>query len=84
MEYQKLLRPLKLFKLITGWFKYLLVQLLIGLIIGLRPLLGPATCRFHISCTQFAITKLKEETLLKALWHIIKRLACCHPLYPSK
>jgi putative component of membrane protein insertase Oxa1/YidC/SpoIIIJ protein YidD len=46
---------------------------------GLRPLLGPAACRFPLSCTHFAVEQLKKKSLVAALWAIIKRIAACQP-----
>ncbi len=56
-------------------------HLLVIFLIGLRPLLGPACCKFTVSCTDFAVLKLQEGPLLHALWEIIKRLSRCQPLY---
>ncbi len=60
----------------------ILSNLLIGLIIGLRPLLGPSPsgfCRYKIGCTEFAINQLENQTLFKAIYLIIKRLFSCNP-----
>jgi putative component of membrane protein insertase Oxa1/YidC/SpoIIIJ protein YidD len=56
-------------------------KLLIYLILTLRPLLGPACCKFTVSCTQYAILQLKEKPTLPALWAIIKRLLSCNPFF---
>ncbi|TET05816.1 membrane protein insertion efficiency factor YidD [Candidatus Dependentiae bacterium] len=56
-------------------------RLLIYLILVLRPLLGPACCKFTISCTQYAILQLKEKSFLPALWTILKRLLSCNPFF---
>jgi len=47
------------------------------LILGLRPLLGPASCRYEIGCTQYALNQLEKERLVKAMWLIIKRILSC-------
>lgn len=58
----------------------ILNQLLIYLILGLRPLLGPpARCKFTVTCTQYAVLQLKEKPLFPAIWAIIKRLLACNP-----
>ena len=54
---------------------------LIFLIRGLRPLLGPTQCKFFITCTPYAVDKLKTESLPRALTHIMLRLLCCSPFY---
>jgi putative component of membrane protein insertase Oxa1/YidC/SpoIIIJ protein YidD len=69
---------------IKTWVSRLLANLLITLIVGLRPLLGPACCKFSVSCTDFAVLKLKEGPLLHAIWEIAKRLARCQPFYRPK
>jgi putative component of membrane protein insertase Oxa1/YidC/SpoIIIJ protein YidD len=47
------------------------------LILGLRPLLGPASCRYEIGCTQYALNQLEEKRLVQAIWLIIKRVFSC-------
>jgi len=47
------------------------------LILGLRPLLGPAVCKYEVGCTQYAINQLEKESLVKAIWLIIKRVISC-------
>ena len=51
-------------------------------ITGLRPFLGPATCKYPIGCTQFALEQLETQSLPYALAAIIKRLISCAP-WPS-
>lgn len=59
----------------------LISNLLIFIIIGTRPLLGPpARCRYALTCTHFAIAELKYAPLHKALWSILKRVLSCNPL----
>jgi hypothetical protein len=53
---------------------------LVFIISGMRPLLGPASCRYTVTCTPFAIEQLKTQPLHRALWYIIKRVASCNPL----
>lgn len=50
-------------------------------ILIIRPLLGPATCRFPDGCTKYAVRTLEEKSLFIALRLIIKRLLLCSPLY---
>jgi len=54
-------------------------QIVIFVISGLRPILGPAECRFPIGCTEYAIEKLKNEPFLKAFKAIFKRVLRCNP-----
>lgn len=53
--------------------------IVIALLALIRPLLGPASCKFAISCGEFALTELKEKPFLKAFWSICKRLFSCNP-----
>lgn len=48
---------------------------------GLRPILGPAECKFPIGCTQFAIEQLENEPFFKAVWAITQRVLSCNPFY---
>lgn len=56
-------------------------KLVIFLIIGIRPLFGPAQCRYVVSCTQFATVALQDNRLLIAVWLIFKRVCACNPLW---
>ena len=47
--------------------------------IVLSPLLGP-TCRFHPSCSYYAIAAITEHGLIKGSWLSLKRILKCHPL----
>lgn len=66
----------------------LLINKILLLIINtVRPLLGPAaSCRFAISCTDFARIQLKEHTFFYAVWSISIRILSCNPInsYISK
>lgn len=59
----------------------MIARFIIFIITGLRPLLGPAECRFEVSCTNYAKDELKNKPLLKALFSIIKRLLSCNPFF---
>ncbi|WP_158972824.1 membrane protein insertion efficiency factor YidD [Paraglaciecola sp. L3A3] len=56
----------------------------IGLIkfyqILISPMLGP-TCRFHPSCSYYAIGAITEHGFIKGSWLSIKRISKCHPLH---
>jgi len=58
--------------------------ILIFMIQGLRPLLGPAHCKYPISCTKYAVIQLKTKPLFTALWLITKRLISCNPFFDPK
>jgi putative membrane protein insertion efficiency factor len=46
------------------------------------PLLGPA-CRFHPSCSQYALEALLRFGVLRGSALALKRLARCHPWHPG-
>jgi putative membrane protein insertion efficiency factor len=45
----------------------------------LSPMLGP-TCRFHPSCSYYAIDAITQHGLAKGCWLSLKRILRCHPL----
>ena len=45
----------------------------------LSPMLGP-TCRFHPSCSHYAVDAITEHGMIKGSWLSIKRILKCHPL----
>lgn len=59
----------------------LIAYSLVTILVGLRPLLGPAACRYDIGCTQFAVIQLESLPLHKALWAISTRLLSCNPFF---
>lgn len=48
----------------------------------LHAILGTATCKYPIPCTEFAISELKKKPFIKALFSIFKRILCCLPFIP--
>ena len=59
------------------------VQFLLSLIkiykLFLSPLLGN-NCRYHPTCSSYAIEALETHGLIKGLYLSIKRVSKCHPL----
>jgi len=56
-----------------------LLRLLIrGYQLLVSPLLGPR-CRFHPSCSQYAIEALGQHGSLRGGWLALRRLSRCHP-----
>lgn len=45
----------------------------------LSPMLGP-TCRFHPSCSHYAIGAISEHGMIKGSSLSVKRILKCHPL----
>jgi uncharacterized protein len=48
----------------------------------LSPLLGPA-CRFHPSCSHYALGAINRFGCLQGGWLAVKRLSRCHPWHPG-
>ncbi len=44
----------------------------------LSPILGP-TCRFHPSCSYYAIEAINTHGIVKGCWLSVKRILKCHP-----
>jgi len=60
----------------------LFIFLLRGYQRGISPLLGPR-CRFHPSCSEYAVQALARFGVLRGSWLIVRRLGRCHPLNPG-
>jgi putative membrane protein insertion efficiency factor len=45
----------------------------------LSPVMPPA-CRFHPSCSAYALEALAEHGPFKGSWFALRRLARCHPI----
>lgn len=43
-----------------------------------RPLLGNR-CRFHPSCSDYAVEALRRHSLSKGSWLALRRIGSCHP-----
>jgi hypothetical protein len=60
--------------------------LLIGLLriyrYGLSPLLG-RNCRFHPSCSEYAVEAVERHGAWHGGWLAIKRVGRCHPFHPG-
>ena len=60
------------------------ISVMLGFIRGyqkvLSPLLGPS-CRFHPSCSHYAVAAIERFGAAKGAWLATKRLLKCHPLH---
>ncbi|HOX22474.1 MAG TPA: membrane protein insertion efficiency factor YidD [Elusimicrobiales bacterium] len=48
-----------------------------------RPLLGPRACRFHPTCSSYALLALEKHGPVKGVYLSAKRLLKCHPFNPG-
>jgi uncharacterized protein len=39
----------------------------------------PPSCRFHPSCSEYAVSAVNKYGVQRGVWHAIKRIARCHP-----
>lgn len=62
--------------------RWILVMLVRGYQVVLGPML-PMACRFHPSCSVYAIEALERHGALKGSWLTVRRLARCHPFHPG-
>jgi uncharacterized protein len=58
--------------------KYILILFIKIYQYTISPLLGPK-CRFHPTCSQYAIDALKKYGFLKGVFLSTKRILKCHP-----
>lgn len=60
----------------------LLILVLSGYKRWISPLIGPA-CRFHPTCSVYAMEAISRFGALKGSWLALRRLVRCHPLHPG-
>ena len=49
---------------------------------AISPLL-PSSCRFHPSCSAYALEALETHGPWRGLWLTMRRLGRCHPFHPG-
>lgn len=61
-------------------------SVLLGLIglyrYGISPMLG-RNCRFHPSCSEYAMDAIRAHGALRGTWLALKRVGRCHPFNPG-
>lgn len=62
--------------------KRLLVALVRTYQYCVSPLLAPH-CRFHPTCSAYAIEAIEAHGALRGSWLAVKRIARCHPFHPG-
>jgi putative membrane protein insertion efficiency factor len=61
-------------------------RLVVALIRAYQRWLSPAlppSCRFHPSCSQYALEAVTRYGALRGSWLAVRRLARCHPFHPG-
>ncbi|MBF0369714.1 MAG: membrane protein insertion efficiency factor YidD [Magnetococcales bacterium] len=61
-------------------------RLLLGLIRGYQWLITPflpPSCRFHPTCSSYAITAIRRHGSGRGLFLAVKRIMKCHPFHPG-
>jgi putative membrane protein insertion efficiency factor len=61
----------------------LLVSLIRGYQVLISPILPPGTCRFHPTCSVYAIDAIRKHGAANGSWMALKRIARCHPWHPG-
>jgi len=65
-----------------GRVKSLLILLIRGYRLIISPLFPPV-CRFHPTCSQYAIEAIARFGTWRGSWLAIRRISRCHPLNPG-
>lgn len=65
-----------------SWFIKAVTLPIHGYQFFISPMLGPR-CRFHPSCSQYAIEAIQMYGILKGGWLALRRIVHCHPLHPG-
>jgi putative membrane protein insertion efficiency factor len=58
--------------------RWLLIQLVLLYRVSLGPFFG-GHCRFHPTCSQYAIDAIQKHGAVRGGWLTVKRLLRCHP-----
>lgn len=58
--------------------KYLLIGIVRLYQLTISPYL-PSSCRYHPTCSTYAIEALREHGVVKGGWLTVKRIGRCHP-----
>ncbi|MCT7960803.1 membrane protein insertion efficiency factor YidD [Laspinema sp. D1] len=62
--------------------KWLMIRLIRGYRLLISPLFPP-TCRFHPTCSQYAIEAIDRFGPRRGGWMAFRRVLRCHPLHPG-
>lgn len=50
--------------------------------IAISPMLG-RSCRFHPTCSEYAVESLRRHGPARGLWMAVRRIGRCHPWHPG-
>lgn len=64
------------------WTTLPLVWLIQAYRFGISPFLG-RSCRFHPSCSEYALESLERHGVFRGLWLAVRRIGRCHPWHPG-
>jgi putative membrane protein insertion efficiency factor len=59
-----------------------LIWLVRGYQLAISPMLPPS-CRFHPTCSEYALESLRRHGAAKGSWLAAKRVCRCHPWHPG-
>ena len=62
--------------------KTLMIALLRFYRYAISPMLG-RNCRFHPTCSEYAIEAIQRHGALRGGWLAARRIGRCHPLHPG-
>ena len=62
---------------------WLLGRLVRGYQVALSPLKGRPTCRFHPTCSAYALEALQTHGAVRGGWLALRRIGRCHPFCPG-
>ncbi|NRB22962.1 hypothetical protein SHEWBE_0573 [Shewanella benthica] len=63
--------------------QWLATTIIRGYQIFISPLLGANKCRFHPTCSYYAIEAIRLHGFVKGSWLTARRVLKCHPLHPG-
>lgn len=67
-----------LFKLVDAFFRQVLILLVKMYRTFISPVVG-SNCRFHPTCSQYALDAFDRRSFFRASLLVIKRISKCHP-----
>ena len=62
--------------------RWLVIRIVLLYRVTLGPFLG-GHCRFHPTCSQYAIDAVHKHGALRGSWKTLKRILRCHPWSPG-